>query len=132
MKINAAIVSELRKQHSWSQDELATAAGLNLRTVQRIESDGTASLQSVKAIASALDTQLEKLEFIPEKRMKTYEYKSVVLNFRAGIFKQGLPDIQKALNKEGQQGWQFKQMLMPSSSWGTSDSMVAILERAVD
>src|ERR1700679_1185620 len=89
MKINAAIVSELRKHHSCAQDELARAAGLNLRTVQRIESDGTASLQSVKALASALETQLEKLKFIPEKRMKTYEYKSVVLNFRAGIFKQG-------------------------------------------
>jgi transcriptional regulator with XRE-family HTH domain len=132
MKINAALVSELRKQQSWSQDELATAAGLNLRTVQRIENAGTASLQSAKAIASALNSQLDKIQLIPEKRMKTFEYKSVILNFRAGIFKQGLPDIQKALNKEGQQGWQFKQMLMPSSSWGTSDSMVAILERALD
>jgi transcriptional regulator with XRE-family HTH domain len=131
MKINATIVSDLRKQHSWSQDELATAAGLNLRTVQRIENEGTASLQSAKAIASALNTQLEKLKLIAEKRMKTYEYKSIVLNFRIGIFKQGLPDIQKELNKEGQQGWQFKQMLLPSSSWGASDSMVAILERAV-
>ena len=64
--------------------------------------------------------------------MKTFEYKSIVLSFRAGIFKQGLPDIQEALNKEGREGWQFKQMLLPSSSWGTSDSMVAILERALD
>ena len=75
MKINAEIVSELRKQLSWSQDELATAAGLNLRTIQRIENEGMASLQSAKAIASALDTQLDKLKFIAEKRMKTYEYK---------------------------------------------------------
>ena len=130
MKINAIMVSELRKKHSWSQDELATAAGLNLRTVQRIENDGTTSLQSAKAIAAALNSQLDQL-LSTEKLMQAFEYKSVVLNFRAGIFKQGLPDIQKALNKEGQQGWQFKQMLMPSSSWGTSDSMVAILERAL-
>jgi hypothetical protein len=26
-------------------------------------------------------------------------------------------------------GWQFKQMILPSSDWGKSDSMVAILER---
>ena len=130
MKINAIMVSELRKKHSWSQDELATAAGLNLRTVQRIENDGTTSLQSAKAIAAALNSQLDQL-LSTEKLMQAFKYKSVVLNFRAGIFKQGLPDIQKALNKEGQQGWQFKQMLMPSSSWGTSDSMVAILERAL-
>jgi len=59
MKFNAAMVLELRKQHAWLQDELATAAGLNLRTVQRIETDGTASLQSAKAIASALNSQLQ-------------------------------------------------------------------------
>jgi uncharacterized protein DUF4177 len=64
--------------------------------------------------------------------MNKFEYKTVVLPFRVGIFKQGLPDIQKALDKEGQQGWQFKQMVLPSSSWGSSDSMVAILERAVE
>jgi hypothetical protein len=62
--------------------------------------------------------------------MKRFEYKTVVLPFRVGMFKQGLPDIQKALNKEGEQGWQFKQMVLPSSSLGSSDSMVAILERA--
>jgi transcriptional regulator with XRE-family HTH domain len=95
MKINAAMVSELRKQHSWSQDELATAAALNVRTVQRIENDGTASQQSAKAIASALNSQLEKLKLVPEKRMQTFEYKSVMLNFRAGIFKQGLPETYK-------------------------------------
>ena len=132
MKINTVLVRELRQRHSWSQDELATAAGLNLRTVQRIENEGSASLQSAKAIASALNTQLDQLKLITEKRMATFEYKSVVLNFRAGFLKQGLPDIQKALNKEGQQGWRFKQMLMPSSGWGTSDSMVAILERAIE
>jgi transcriptional regulator with XRE-family HTH domain len=132
MKVNTAMVLDLRKQRSWSQDELATAAGLNLRTIQRIENEGTASLQSLKAIASALEAALENLKFIPEKSMNKFEYKTVVLPFRVGIFKQGLPDIQKALDKEGQQGWQFKQMVLPSSQWGSSDSMVAILERAVE
>ena len=49
-----------------------------------------------------------------------------------GIFKQGLPDIQTAMNKEGLQGWRFTQRVLPSTEWGKSDSMVAILERAVD
>jgi transcriptional regulator with XRE-family HTH domain len=132
MKVNTSTVLDLRKEHSWSQDELATAAGLNLRTIQRIENEGTASLQSLKAIASAFETDLENLKSIPEKTMSKYEYKTLVLPFRVGIFKQGLPDIQKALDKEGQLGWQFKQMVLPSSSWGSSDSMVAILERAVE
>jgi hypothetical protein len=49
-----------------------------------------------------------------------------------GIFQQGLPDIEKLLNKEGQEGWQFKQIIMPSSNWGSSDTMVAVLERAIE
>jgi len=61
-----------------------------------------------------------------------FEYKTIVLPFHVGLFKQGLPDIQSALNKEGQQGWRFKQIVLPSTEWGRSDSMVAILERAID
>lgn len=64
--------------------------------------------------------------------MSRFEYKTVVLPFRLGVFKQGLPDIAKALNDEGTEGWQFKQMILPSSQWGSSDSMVAILERSID
>lgn len=55
MKINADLVVRLRKERSWSQDELAVACGLNLRTIQRIEKDASASLQSMKALAAALD-----------------------------------------------------------------------------
>lgn len=131
MKVNASQVIHLRKQRSWSQDELATAAGLNLRTVQRIENEGTAALESAKAIASALEVDIDDLRSHPEKQMLQFEYKTVVLPFRMGIFKQGLPDIQTALNAEGRQGWQFKQMVLPSSDWGKSDSMVAILERPI-
>ena len=130
MRVNAELVAELRKAQSWSQDELATAAALNLRTIQRIENVGTASLQSMKSIASALEAEFE--DFIPEKSMGRFEYKTVVLPFRMGIFKKGLPDIQEALNKEGNEGWQFKQIILPSSEWGKSDSIVAILERPTE
>lgn len=132
MKVNAVLLAELRRQQAWSQDELATAAGLNLRTVQRIEGTGTASLQSMKAIASALEVDLKDLESIPEKRMDKFEYKTLVLPFRLGVFKQGLPDIAKALNDEGKKGWRFKQMILPSSSWGSSDNMIAVLERSIE
>ncbi|MCC6540172.1 MAG: helix-turn-helix transcriptional regulator, partial [Bryobacterales bacterium] len=53
MKINPERVRDERKRRSWSQEELATAAGLNLRTIQRIETEGVASLQSLKALAAA-------------------------------------------------------------------------------
>ena len=81
MKVNTTRVSALRKQRSWSQDELATAAGLNLRTIQRIETEGTASLQSLKAVASALQADLVDLKHIPERRMKKFEYKTMSCHF---------------------------------------------------
>lgn len=64
--------------------------------------------------------------------MKSFEYKTVVLQFTGGIFRRGLPDIESALNREGSEGWQLKEMILPSSSLGTSDCVVAILERMAD
>ena len=134
MRVNAALVAELRKKAAWSQDELATAAGLNLRTIQRIENVGTASLQSAKALAAVLEIDLEDLKQGPEsKTMSKFEYKTVVLPFKFGIFKRGLPDVESALNKEGRDGWQLKQMVVQASSnLGESVGMIAIFERAIE
>ncbi len=59
MKINPELIIKFRKERSWSQDELAIASGLNLRTIQRVEKYGLVSLQTKKALASAfeIDTQ---------------------------------------------------------------------------
>jgi transcriptional regulator with XRE-family HTH domain len=62
MKINADLVVRLRKKRSWSQDEFAIASGLNLRTIQRIEKYASASLQSKKAMAAALDIDTRDLD----------------------------------------------------------------------
>lgn len=63
MKINADLIIKLRKQKPWSQEELAIASGLNVRTIQRIETEASASLQSKKALASALDICIQDLDF---------------------------------------------------------------------
>ena len=69
MKVNAELIIKLRKERSWSQDELAIASGLNLRTIQRVENDASASLQSKKALAAALDIDTRDLDN-EEIRMK--------------------------------------------------------------
>ncbi len=61
MKINAATLKSKRKEKLWSQEELALASGLGLRTVQRIESSGKASLESLKSLASALEAPASEL-----------------------------------------------------------------------
>lgn len=70
MKINADLVYKLRMNNSWTQEELAIAAGLNLKTIQRIEKKATASLQSKKAIAAVFNIEVGDLDH-KENRMKT-------------------------------------------------------------
>lgn len=45
----------------WSQEQLATIAGLSTRTVQRIENGHAAGLETVKSLASAFETDVETL-----------------------------------------------------------------------
>ncbi len=55
MKIDSATVKKLRETRSWSQEHLAEVAGVSLRTIQRVESEGSASLETRMAIASAFN-----------------------------------------------------------------------------
>ena len=63
MKINIELLKKLRKEKAWSQEELALVCGISLRTIQRIEKEGKASLESKKAIASAFEINVNELDF---------------------------------------------------------------------
>lgn len=137
MKINAELVLELRTKKSWSQEELAIAAGVNLRTIQRIEKEASASLQSKKALASAFDIHISDLEPQEISQMKRYEYKTLEIQskegFLAGIKKQELPDFVSILNREGLDGWLLIQILSPELAqgvWsGKTGNLLALLQR---
>jgi transcriptional regulator with XRE-family HTH domain len=64
MKIDRALIKQLRLEKSWSQELLADESGLNLRTIQRIESRGVASLQTRRAVARALGVEPAALELV--------------------------------------------------------------------
>ncbi len=137
MKVNAEQIRDLRHKKSWSQDELAIASGLNLRTIQRIEREGSASLQSKKALASALDINVNDLEFKELIKMKQYEFKTLEIDsnegFLTGLKKQKLPDLATIFNEQGKAGWQVIQVLTPDLALGLwtskSGNMVALLQR---
>jgi transcriptional regulator with XRE-family HTH domain len=130
MRVNAALVIALRAKKAWSQDELSIASGLNLRTIQRIEKEASASLQSVKALASAFAIGIKGLEYQEAPAMKKFEYRTVEMPFRFGILKQGTPNIEALLNAEGEKGWRLHQIVVPAgSNFGQSEKMIAILER---
>ncbi|MFJ7498743.1 helix-turn-helix domain-containing protein [Serratia grimesii] len=54
-------IRQLRLDKGWSQEQLATIAGLSTRTVQRIENGEQASLETLTAIAAALGVQVSDL-----------------------------------------------------------------------
>ena len=137
MKINSELIQQLRHKRSWSQEELAIATGLNLRTIQRIENEGTASLQSRKAIASVFDVEIESLSYVPAVEIKKYEFKTLEIKAEEGFFtgltKAKVPDFAMIFNQEGENGWQLVQILTPEFAkglWsGKTGKFLAILQR---
>lgn len=66
MKIDPARIRQLREQRAWSQEQLAEIAGINVRTLQRIESGGGGSPDTRMALAAALQvTPVELAEAVP-------------------------------------------------------------------
>lgn len=56
------ILKQLRLSRSVSQEQLAQMSGLNVRTIQRIESGHKASTESLKCLAAVLEVELSTLE----------------------------------------------------------------------
>ena len=55
------ILKQLRISRHLSQEQLAQMSGLNVRTIQRVESGHNASLETLKCLASALEVDIETL-----------------------------------------------------------------------
>jgi DNA-binding XRE family transcriptional regulator len=70
MKVDIDRIRQLRRERAMSQEELAGATGLSLRTIQRIETDGIASLESKKALASVFQVEVETLDDTREERAR--------------------------------------------------------------
>lgn len=55
-------VRELRRRKGRTQEQLAEATGLSLRTIQRLESRGTASMHTLRHVADALGVSLDAVQ----------------------------------------------------------------------
>jgi transcriptional regulator with XRE-family HTH domain len=53
LDVDSEKIKRFRTERAWSQEQLAEIAGIGTRSVQRIETSGKASLESVRALASA-------------------------------------------------------------------------------
>jgi transcriptional regulator with XRE-family HTH domain len=61
MKVDRDRLRSEREKRAWSQEHLARASGLSLRTIHRIESSGVASYESVQALAAVFSLQIEEI-----------------------------------------------------------------------
>lgn len=61
MKVDAGQIKKLRTDRHWSQEQLAAACGVNLRTIQRLENTGKASMESVRALAAVFEVDADDL-----------------------------------------------------------------------
>lgn len=61
MHVHSAHLRELRAARQWSQEQLAELSGLNLRTIQRLESGARISTESLRALAAVFEVPAESL-----------------------------------------------------------------------
>jgi len=76
------ILKELRISRHFSQEQLAQMSGLNVRTIQRIESGQNASVESLKCLAAALNVSVSTLNqemFMIDKRSDNWKRLPLIL-----------------------------------------------------
>lgn len=65
MEINNQIVKQLRSERNWTQQHLADACDISLRTVQRIEKFGNASTESVMSLCAVFEITKQDICVVP-------------------------------------------------------------------
>lgn len=60
MLLDATEVKSLRLQRGWTQQDLADFCTVSVRTIQRIEKEGAASLETTMALASVFEVEKER------------------------------------------------------------------------
>lgn len=61
MWVNSDLVRERRAARGWTQQQLADVSGLSLRTIQRVEVQANASMETANALCATLEFERELL-----------------------------------------------------------------------
>jgi transcriptional regulator with XRE-family HTH domain len=61
MEIYASFVKQKRTEKNWTQQHLADACDLSLRTIQRVERYGNASNETVSALAAVFEVEQNEI-----------------------------------------------------------------------
>jgi len=93
MQINAKLLKHERNKRAWSQEHLAQVTGLGMRTIQRIESSGMASNESIASIATVFEMTVA--DFLGEGPKHAGDFE-IVLSIGTA-----LPDVKDVSTKLG-------------------------------
>lgn len=66
MDINPSRIREHRAARGWTQQHLADACDVSLRTIQRIEKSGSAAHETVQALCAVLEVTVREISVVPE------------------------------------------------------------------
>jgi transcriptional regulator with XRE-family HTH domain len=82
MQLNPETIKALRQKHNWTQQLLADACDVSLRTIQRVEKEGAASKETSMSLCAVFEVrqgelikldETQKMELSdPEKAKKFY------------------------------------------------------------
>jgi len=76
-------------QKSWSQQHLADACGLSLRTIQRVEQTGNASSETAMSLCSVFEISMETIKLVPIKdvdKLQTIDLRGQLLFVAIAMF----------------------------------------------
>lgn len=75
----ARLIKKERNDRAWTQTQLAEIAGVNLRTIQRVEKDGAASFETMMGIASGFGIDVKELTQPESLKQRKKSHRSVYL-----------------------------------------------------
>jgi transcriptional regulator with XRE-family HTH domain len=73
MELRGDIVKSLRLSKQWTQQQLSEVCDVNLRTIQRVENQGSASLETIMALCVAFEVKREVLFAVPKPEENTLQ-----------------------------------------------------------
>jgi DNA-binding XRE family transcriptional regulator len=65
VEVSADLIKQMRQERGWTQQHLADACSVNLRTIQRVEKQGQAANETVLALSAVFDVERARLSVIP-------------------------------------------------------------------
>lgn len=83
MLLNASLVKENRIKKGWTQTQLAELSDLSVRTIQRAENSGIASMETTSALAAVFE--IDRQELLAVDGVVTIKKEIKLAHFYTGI-----------------------------------------------